>query len=147
MEPKVWVPLLVVGILAFQACLWIVIISAWRKRTAQAIAAINQELAERSAKGERTVLGPLPCRLRRGYRSGSTVVALTNERLILGSRHRKEFPLRELLDVREDGWFNTKGRAGYTWVIIKLKENEFGLTIRSGEHSRWVEALKSARPA
>ena len=81
MSPAVFVPLLVVGILLLQVCIWVPLILVMRKKAAERAAALRQELTSRSASGEQTLCPPARCMVRKGHVSRPAVAALTSERV------------------------------------------------------------------
>lgn len=139
--------LLVLGILAVNAVLW-VFIWRWIVRTnARHIGELQIELGKAD---ERVLLGPEPG-LYRGATSntglprtkGNSVVALTERRLVV----RKlvgisvEIPTADIVGVRTDKWFEGAWTGGRMHVIVKLRTGgEIGLFVRDTD--AWVAALQ-----
>jgi hypothetical protein len=142
MSPAVFVPMLVIGILAINACIWIPIILVTKRKNAERAAALEAELRTTAAKGERLLCGPTYARVLRGHGTGRAMVALTNERLVVMSSARTDIPLGDVDEVRAAGVFNTNVRAGYDWLVVRTKSLEIGISLRSDEHTRWLEAAK-----
>jgi len=139
--------LLVLGILGFNAVLWLIVLRWLKQATARQLAALHKEL---TSTGERVLLGPEPAIYRgasagSGYprTKGNGVVALTERRLIV---HKLvgvslELPTADLRGVRTDKWFQGAWTGGRLHVIVKTKTDaELGLFVKDTD--AWVSALQ-----
>jgi hypothetical protein len=149
MEPGLLVVLILGGVALIQACVWIPLGIAMRKKRARRVAEMNEELASCAARGERVLLGPTMIRVRLGHGSRRAIVALTNQRVVVSSGTRKDrfvredVALDEVLGVREDDWFNSNYRGGWRYVILQRKEKpDFALHVSTDDAPRWSEAIR-----
>ena len=139
-----FVILLVVGILAVQALIWIPIIIALKRKSARLHASLRDELAA----GERAARGPESA-VYRGATAGfpmvkgNGVAVLTDRRLIF----RKlvgaglEVPLDRVAGVREDTWFLGGYRNGRMHLILRMQDgNEVGFMF--ADHPGWMASVR-----
>lgn len=139
--------LLVLGILAFQIAIWVVVLRWLRRVTTRQQTELKAELA---ATGERVLLGPEPA-IYRGASSGlglprargNGVAALTDRRLIIRKLvgAAAEIPIADVVGVRTDKWFQGGWTGGRMHVIVKLRAGgEVGLFVADSD--AWVAALQ-----
>jgi hypothetical protein len=138
--------LLVLGIAAAQALIWIPIIVRWRRKasaaSAQLAAAIESETAIRSPeKGVyRGTTAP-------GYPvvSNNGTIALTERRLIFVTVTGKliDIPVAEIVGVREAKVFNSSVRGGRSHLIVRLRSGEVAFYVLS--NADWINAITSLR--
>jgi hypothetical protein len=145
----VQVVLLVAGILAFQALIWIPALILIRRKTATQQVDLTREI-ERSR--QRLIRGPEPA-LYRGASAeypkgkGNGVVALTDRRLLFRKLIGKgvEVHVSDIAAVREDTWFLRSYRSGRPHVIVKTRSGaELGFIV--ARHGEWMEAIRSLIP-
>jgi multidrug efflux pump subunit AcrA (membrane-fusion protein) len=141
-----FVALLVLGIAAVQALIWIPIIVRWRGKaraaSAKLAAAIESEVAIR-----------LP---EKGVYRGATApdypvvnnngtIALTERRLIFVTVTGKliDIPVAEIAGVREAKVFKTSVRGGRSHLIVQLRSGEVAFFVLST--ADWINAITSLR--
>jgi hypothetical protein len=140
------VVLLVLGIAAVQALIWIPIIVRWRRKaraaSAKLTAAIESETAVRlPEKGVyRGATAP-------GYPvvSNNGTVALTERRLIFVTVTGKliEIPVAEIIGAREAKVFKSSVRGGRSHLIVQLRSGEVAFYVLS--NADWINAITSLR--
>ena len=145
-ETTVFVVVLVLGIVALQAVIWIPIIIWWRhkSRAAQArlAAAIESEpLIRAPEKGNyRGATAP-------GYPvvKNSGVIALTTRRLVFITLTGKsiEIPLAEITGVRESKVFKAAATGGVMHLIVRVPSGEIGFFVP--DNAAWINAIMTAR--
>jgi hypothetical protein len=137
-----FVALLVLGIAAVQALIWIPIIVRWRRKaraaSAKLAAAIESETAVRlPEKGVyRGATAP-------GYPvvSNNGTVALTERRLIFVTVTGKliEIPVADIIGAREAKVFKSSVRGGRSHLIVKLSSGEVAFYVSS--NAEWMAAI------
>ncbi len=140
------VVLLVLGIAAVQALIWIPIIVRWRRKaraaSAKLAAAIESETAVRlPEKGVyRGATAP-------GYPvvSNNGTVALTERRLIFVTVTGKliEIPVAEIIGAREAKVFKSSVRGRRSHLIVQLRSGEVAFYVLS--NADWINAIASLR--
>ena len=142
------VVLLVLGILTAQVLIWIPIILWMKRRSAQLVASLRDELV---GAGESPSRGPEAAVYRGGTHGyskvkGNGVIALTARRLVF----RKlvgaglEVPLDQVTGLREDKWFLRAYRGGRLHLILQMKGGgEVGFMV--ADHAGWMAALHAMR--
>ncbi len=140
------VVLLVLGIAAVQALIWIPIIVRWRRKaraaSAKLAAAIESETAVRlPEKGVyRGATAP-------GYPvvSNNGTVALTERRLIFVTVTGKliEIPVADIIGAREAKVFKSSVRGGRSHLIVQLRSGEVAFYVLS--NADWITAITSLR--
>ena len=141
-----FVALLVLGIAAVQALIWIPIIVRWRRKARAAsgrlAAAIESETAIRPPeKGVyRGATAP-------GYPvvNNNGTIALTERRLIFITLTGKliDIPVTEIVGVREAKVFKTSVRGGRSHLIVELPSGEVAFYVMS--NADWIDAITSLR--
>ena len=139
-----YVVLLVLGVAAVQALIWIPIIVRWRRKaraaSAKLAAAIEAETAIRlPEKGVyRGATAP-------GYPvvNNNGTIALTERRLIFVTMTGKliDIPVSEIVGVREAKVFKTSVRGGRSHLIVQLHSGEVAFYVVS--NADWVNAITS----
>lgn len=139
-----FVALLILGIAAVQALVWIPIIVWWRRKaraaSAQLAAAIESETAIRPPeKGNyRGATAP-------GYPvvNNNGTIALTDRRLIFVTTTGKliEIPAAEIMGVREAKVFKASVRGGRSHLIVQLRSGEIAFYVSSNPD--WINAITS----
>jgi hypothetical protein len=137
-----FVALLVLGIAAVQALIWIPIIIVWRRRSAAAKAKLAA-----SIESETQIRQP-----EKGVYRGSTApgypvvnnngtIALTARRLIFITLTGKliDIPVAEIVGVREDKVFKASVRGGRTHLIVQLRSGEVAFYVAS--NAEWIAAI------
>ncbi|HXO78512.1 MAG TPA: hypothetical protein VN856_01350 [Mycobacterium sp.] len=145
-----FVVLLVLGIAAVQALIWIPIIMWWRRRARAAkvrmAAAVEGEATIRPAeKGVyRGATAP-------GYPvvNNSGTIALTDRRLIFITITGKviDIPCAEIIGVREANVFKAAVRGGRSHLIVQIPTGEIAFYVSS--NADWINAIRtvgSGRP-
>jgi hypothetical protein len=139
-----FVALLVLGIAAVQALIWIPIILRWRRKaraaSAKLAAAIESETIIRlPEKGVyRGATAP-------GYPvvNNNGTIALTERRLsfITVTGNLIEIPVAEILGVRDAKVFKTSVRGGRSHLIVQLRSGEVAYYVAS--NADWINAITS----
>ncbi len=139
-----YVALLVLGIAAVQALIWIPIVARWRRKAraakAELAAAIESETATRSPeKGVyRGATAP-------GYPvvANNGTIALTERRLMFVTVTGKliEIPVTDIVGVREARVFKTSVRGGRSHLIVQLRSGEVAFYVLS--NADWIDAITS----
>ena len=105
--------------------------------------ALNATLAEYEARGERALLKATPCHIRKGFMTRPSVrAALTSARVLCKWGGSEEIALKNVREVSEATSYNGEYRYGITWVVFECKDRELALGFLTGEHTRWLEALR-----
>jgi hypothetical protein len=139
-----FIALLVLGIAAVQALIWIPIIVWWRRRANAAKARLATAIESES---------PIR-RPEKGIYRGSTApgypvvnnngtIALTARRLIFITLTGKliDIPVSEIVGVREDKVFKASVRGGRTHLIVQLRSGEVAFYVAS--NADWIAAITS----
>lgn len=151
MSAGVWVPLLVVGIVAPLIAVWVPLLRWLRRRHAGRTAALAAELA---ASGERVLRGPEPGNYRgasaEGYSrvKGNCVIAATDRRIVyrmlVGAGG--EIPLERIVDVGERKAFLGSLVGGQVHLVLTLADGgEVGFFVRDVPAWRELLAARSRR--
>jgi hypothetical protein len=140
-----FVVLLVLGIAAVQALIWIPIIAWWRRRARDGKARL-----EAAIEAEATIRPP-----EKGVYRGATApgypgvnnngtIALTDRRLIFVTLTGKiiDIPRAEITGVREARVFKTSVR-GVVRLIVQIPTGEIGFYVSS--NADWINAITSLR--
>jgi hypothetical protein len=141
-----FVVLLVLGIAALQALIWIPIIVWWRRRARDAKARLAAAI-----EAEGTIRPPEKGIYRgataQGYPSvnNNGTIALTDRRLIFVTFTGKEIevPCAEITGVREAKVFKTSVRGGRSHLIVQVPTGEIGFYVAS--NADWINAISSVR--
>ena len=139
--------LLVVGIFALQALIWIPIIVWFKRKSARIRAELADELAR---SGERVDRGPESA-LYGGATAvyptvgGNGVIVLTERRLVfrrlVGAA--VEVPVAEIEGLRADKWFRSAYRGSSPWLIVRTRGGaEVGFKV--ADHAAWAAAVTAA---
>jgi hypothetical protein len=143
-----FVALLVLGIVAIQALVWIPIILRWRRKAAAATERLT------TAIESETVIRPPEKGIYRGatapgYPSvnNNGTIALTDRRLIFVTVTGKiiDIPRIEIMGVREAKVFKTSVRGGRSHLIVQIPAGEIGFYVSSNVD--WINALKTVEPS
>jgi hypothetical protein len=139
-----FVALLVLGIAAVQALIWIPIIVRWRRKARAA-----------SAKLAAAIASETPIRLpEKGVYRGTTApgypvvnnngtIALTARRLtfITLTGRLIDIPVSEIVSVREDKIFKASVRGGRTHLIVQIRSGEVAFYVAS--NAEWIAAINT----
>jgi hypothetical protein len=141
-----FVLLLVLGIAAVQALIWIPIIVWWRRRAGAARARLAAAI-----EGEATIRTP-----EKGIYRGATApgypavnnngtIALTDRRLIFITFTGKtvDIPRAEITGVREAKVFKSSVRGGRSHLIVQIPAGEIAFYVSS--NADWINAITSLR--
>jgi hypothetical protein len=137
-----YVALLVLGIAALQALIWIPIIMWLRRKRRAASAALT------AAIESETVVRPPEKGIYRGATApgyplvnNNGVIALTTRRLLFATVTGKliDVPRSEITGVREAKVFKTAVRGGRTHLIIQTRAGEIGFYVP--DVAEWVNAV------
>jgi hypothetical protein len=137
-----FVALIVLGIAAVQALIWIPIIVWWRRKArvaqAQLASAIQSETPIRPP--EKGIYRGATAPGYPGVNNNGTI-ALTKRRLIFITLTGKmiDIPVTEMIGVREARVFKTSVRGGRSHLIVKLPSGEVGFYVAS--NADWIDAL------
>jgi hypothetical protein len=136
------VVLLVLGIAAVQALIWIPIIVRWRRKARAASAKLAEAIESETAvrlpeKGVyRGATAP-------GYPvvSNNGTVALTERRLIFVTVTGKliEIPVADIIGAREAKVFKSSVRGGRSHLIVQLRSGEVAFYVPS--NADWINAI------
>lgn len=141
-----FVLLLVVGIAALQALIWIPIILWLRRRYRDALSRLSAEIQSE------TVLRPPEKARYRGATaanysrvSNNGVIALTRRRLAFVTVTGKstEIPVSEIGGVHEAKVFNSSVVGGKTHLVVQVPGGELGFFVV--DNAAWIAAITSAR--
>ena len=148
MTATVAVVLLVVGILAALALVWI-FVQVWFRRRGRAVA----EQLSAEIEGETVVRAP-----ERGTYRGATapgypminntgLIALTHRRLVFRTLtgHLIEVPVAAIMGVREAAVFDGYVAGGHTHLIVKTRAGEVAFFVFAGI-AEWITALTELAP-
>ena len=141
-----FVLLLVLGIAAVQALIWIPIIVWWRRRARDAKARLGAAI-----EAEATIRPPEKGVYRGATAPGYPVVnnngtiALTERRLIFVTLTGKfvDIPRAEITGVREAKVFKTSVRGGRSHLIVQIPTGEIAFYVSS--NADWINAITSLR--
>jgi type II secretory pathway pseudopilin PulG len=141
-----FVVLLVLGIAAVQALIWIPIIIWWRRRArdakARLAAAIEAEGTIRAAEK-----GIYRGATAAGYPvvNNNGTIALTDRRLIFVTVTGKviEIPRDEITGVREAKVFKSSVRGGRSHLIVQVPTGEVAFYV--GSNADWINAIMALR--
>jgi hypothetical protein len=144
----VFIVLLVVGILAVQALIWIPIIVWFRRRSRRVAAGLAAELA-----GEAVVRPPEKGNYRGATAPGYPVVknngliALTQRRLVFRTLTGKaiDIPVNAITGVREAAVFKGSVVGGRKHLIIETAAGEIGFYVP--DNAGWTAALRQCLPS
>jgi hypothetical protein len=141
-----FVVLLVLGIAAVQALVWIPIIVRWRRKARAATARLATAI-----ESETTIRPP-----EKGIYRGATApgypvinnngtIALTDRRLLFVTVTGKliEIPRSEITGVREAKVFKTSVRGGRSHLIVEMATGEIAFYVSS--NADWINAITSPR--
>src|ERR1700730_295066 len=129
-----FVALLVVGIAALQALVWIPIILRWRRKTCAAAAQLATTIESE------TVVRPPEKGIYRGATApgypvvnNNGTIALTERRLIFLTVTGKiiEIPRAEIIGVREAKVFKSAVRGGRSHLIVQIPSGEIAFYVSS----------------
>jgi hypothetical protein len=139
-----FIALLVLGIAAIQALIWIPIILWWRRRSSAAKAKLAASIAS-----ETQIRQP-----EKGVYRGSTAqgypivnnngtIALTARRLtfITLTGRLIDIPVSEIVSVREDKVFKASVRGGRTHLIVQIRSGEVAFYVAS--NAEWIAAINT----
>jgi hypothetical protein len=139
-----FVVLLVLGIAAVQALIWIPIIVWWRRRARDAKARLGAAI-----EAEATIRPP-----EKGVYRGATApgypavsnngtIALTDRRLIFITLSGKiiDIPRAEITGVREARVFKTSVRGGRSHLIVQIPTGEIAFYVSS--NADWINAIRT----
>jgi hypothetical protein len=139
-----FVVLLVLGIAAVQALIWIPIIVWWRRRARDAKARLGAAIA-----AEATIRPP-----EKGVYRGATApgypavsnngtIALTDRRLIFVTLTGKiiDVPRAEITGVREAKVFKTSVRGGRSHLIVQIPTGKIAFYVSS--NADWINAIRN----
>jgi len=141
-----FVVLLVLGIAALQAGIWIPIIIWLRSRRRAAQLRLSSEMAAES------VIRPPE---KASYRSATApnypivsndgVIALSKRRLVFVTVTGNwiEIPVSQIRGVHDAKVFKTAVRGGKTHLVVELPSGEVGFYV--ADNAAWTSAIKSAR--
>jgi hypothetical protein len=141
-----FVALLVAGIAALQALIWIPIILRWRRKSRAAAA----QLA--SAIESETVVRPPEKGIYRGATApgypgvnNNGTIALTDRRLMFLTITGKiiEIPRTEIIGVRESKAFKGAVRGGRSHLIVQIPSGEIGFYVSANVD--WINALTTLK--
>jgi hypothetical protein len=138
-----FIALLILGIAAVQALIWIPIIVWWRRRARAA----KEKLAV-AIESETRIRPPEKGLYRGATAPGYPVVnnngtiALTARRLIFITLTGKliDIPVAEIIGVREAKVFKTAVRGGRSHLIVKLPSGEVAFYVAS--NADWIAAIR-----
>jgi hypothetical protein len=141
-----FVVLLVLGIAAVQALIWIPIIVWWRRRARDAKARLAEAI-----EAEATIRAPEKAVYRGATASGypavhnSGTIALTDRRLIFITMSGKviDIPRAEITGVRDAKVFKTSVRGGRSHLIVQIPTGEIAFYVAS--NADWINAITSLR--
>ena len=145
MHGAVFVVLLVLGILAMQALVWIPLIIWLRRRSRAAQLRLSSEMAAE------TVIRPPENASYEGATApnyprikNNGVIALSKRRLVLITLTGKtiEIPVRQITGVHEAKWFNRSVRGGRTHLVVELPSGQVAFYV--ADNAAWIGAIKSA---
>lgn len=136
--------LLVVGILAIDLIILILIFGWIKRKSASLIESVRNELMIR---GEKTIRGPETAIYRGGTGNSSKIkgnglIVLTNRSLIFKKiiGQGLEISLEQIKNLRQDKWFLNSYRNGRFHLILQLKNgDEIGFIVQN--HSVWLEEI------
>jgi hypothetical protein len=142
-----FVVVLVLGILALQALVWIPIIVWFRRRNRVVAARLAAEI-----ESENVVRPPERASYQGatapGYPSvrNSGRIALTRRRLLFYTLTGKiiEVPLDAISGVRQAKTFNRSARGGYTFLVIQVPAGELGFYV--ADVAAWIASLTAIVP-
>jgi hypothetical protein len=139
-----YVALIIVGIVAVQALIWIPIVLRWRGKSRAAAAQLATSIASETVvrqpeKGTyRGATAP-------GYPgvNNNGTIALTDRRLIFLTVTGKiiDIPRTEITGVREAKAFKSSVRGGRSHLIVQIPTGEIGFYVTSNDD--WINALKT----
>jgi hypothetical protein len=143
-----FIVLLVVGILAVQALIWIPIIVWFRRRSRRVAAELATEL-----QGETVVRPPEKGNYRGATAAGypvvnnSGLIALTQRRLVFRTLTGKaiDIPVGAITGVRESAVFKGSVVGGLTHLIVETAAGEIGFYV--GDNAAWTAALRQCLPS
>ena len=139
-----FIALLVLGIAAVQALIWIPIIMWWRRKSSAAKAALAA-----SIESETQIRPPEKAIYRGSTAPGYPVVnnngtiALTARRLVFITLTGKliDIPVSDIVGVREDRVFKASVRGGRTHLIVQLRPGEVAFYVAS--NAEWIAAINT----
>jgi hypothetical protein len=143
-----FVVLLVLGIAAVQALIWIPIIIWWRRRARDAKARLAAAI-----ESEATIRPPEKAIYRGATAPGFSAVnnngtiALTDHRLIFITLTGKvvEIPRADIIGVREAKVFKSSVRGGRSHLIVQVPAGEVAFYVSS--NADWINAIASLKAA
>ena len=139
-----FIGLLVLGIAAVQALIWIPIIVWWRRRAraAKARLAVAIESETQIRPPEKGLYRGATAPGYPGVNNNGTI-ALTARRLVFITLTGKliDIPVTEIVGVREDKVFKASVRGGRTHLIVELRSGELGFYVAS--NPEWIAAIRS----
>jgi hypothetical protein len=137
-----FVAMLVIGIAAIQAMIWIPVIVWWRRRWRIATAKLAAVIAS-----ERSIRQP-----EKGVYRGSTAagypvvnnngtIALTERRLIFITLTGKmiDIPVSEIVGVREAKVFKASVRGGRSHLVVRIRSGEVAFYLAS--NADWINTI------
>ena len=141
-----FVVLLVLGIAAVQAVIWIPIIVWWRRRARDAKARLAA-----ATEADATIRPPEKAVYRGATAPGypavnsNGTIALTDRRLIFITITGKviDIPRAEITGVREAKVFKTSVRGGRSHLIVQISTGEIAFYVSSNVD--WINAITSLR--
>jgi len=143
-----FVVLLVLGIAAVQALIWIPIIIWWRRKARDAKARLAAAI-----ESEATIRPPEKAIYRGATAPGypavnnNGTIALTDHRLIFITLTGKvvEIPRADIIGVREAKVFKSSVRGGRSHLIVQVPAGEVAFYVSSNVD--WINAITSLRAA
>ena len=143
-----FVVLLVLGIAAVQALIWIPIIIWWRRKARDAKARLAAAI-----ESEATIRPPEKAIYRGATAPGypavnnNGTIALTDHRLIFITLTGKvvEIPRADIIGVREAKVFKSSVRGGRSHLIVQVPAGEVAFYVSS--NADWINAITSLRAA
>ena len=139
-----FIALLVLGIAAIQALIWIPIIVWWRRRARAAKATLASAIASE------TPIRPPEKGIYRGATApgypavnNNGTIALTTQRLIFITLTGKliDIPVTEIVGIREAKVFKTSVRGGRSHLIVQLPSGEVAFYVSS--NADWIAAISA----
>ena len=140
---------ILLGVVLFQAAVWILLIRSWRKRAHRFLAEFG---ARAAASGERFIAGPESAVYRGGtgpYSAvkGNGTIILTDRRLVFRklSGGMVEVPTQMIGEIRQSKTFRGSRVGGATHLVVATTDSaEVGFFVK--DIAAWERALDSSRP-
>jgi hypothetical protein len=141
---------ILVGVALVQGVVWFFVIRATNARRA----ALTMELEGAIANGGDVVRrGPTTGRYSGATGGpfsrvrGSAVLALTDRRLFIHTLRGPRIVIErgQITNVRPEAWFGSARRAGWTHVVLTMREGgEVGIGVTNGEVEAWIADVRAA---